>query len=165
MTALVMVVAPVAGRIADKVGSRWLVTAGMLLLVVQLLLFARLDETADFWDLLPAFVVGGIGMASAMPAASAAAMKAVPVEKVGVGSAVLNAHRQVGGSLGVALMGAIVASRAVAEPSIPAFLDGLHLALEVAAAIAFVGALVAASLLRGRDGGVASTVGRPAEAG
>ena len=56
-------------------------------------------------------VVGGIGMPMAMSPTTAAAMATVPVDKAGVGSAVLNSFRQVGGSLGIALLGAVMASK------------------------------------------------------
>ncbi len=153
MTVLIIVVAPIAGRLADKIGSRWLVTGGMLLMVVHLTLFSLQGADSGFWQLLPAFLVGGVGMAAVMTPASAAAMKSVPVDKAGVGSAVLNAHRQVGGSLGVAIMGALVASQTHGERSVPLFVDGLHLALRVAAGVAFCGAIVAASLLRAGGSG------------
>jgi hypothetical protein len=69
-------------------------------------------------------------------------------EKAGVGSAVLNSMRQVGGSLGIAIMGAIVAASATAGGHNPAaFLDGFHHALETAAVIALVGAVIAALTL------------------
>jgi hypothetical protein len=79
-------------------------------------------------------------------------MSSVPVDKAGVGSAVLNSMRQVGGSLGIALMGAIVASSVNADPRSPAysdqFVEGYHNALHVAAAIAIVGAVVAVATVR-----------------
>ena len=56
-------------------------------------------------------ILGGIGMPMAMSPTTAAAMATVPVDKAGVGSGVLNSFRQVGGSLGIALLGAIMASR------------------------------------------------------
>jgi hypothetical protein len=65
-----------------------------------------------------------------------------------VGSAVLNSARQVGGSLGIALMGAIMANQAGGRHTADAFMDGFSTALTVAAAIAFAGALVAAVLVR-----------------
>ena len=61
--------------------------------------------------MLPAFVLGGIGMSFAMTPMSAAAMGAVPVAKAGVASGVLNTFRQVGAALGIAIIGAIVADR------------------------------------------------------
>jgi EmrB/QacA subfamily drug resistance transporter len=147
MTILIILVAPQSGRLADRIGSRSLMTVGMLLIGTQLLLFSRVDETATFWTLLPALLLGGFGMALTMTPATAAAMKAVPADKAGVGSAVLNAFRQVGGSIGVALMGAIMASRKGTTP-LDTFLVGFHAALVVAAMIAFAGAAVAFVLVR-----------------
>lgn len=152
MTLLIIVVAPQAGRLADRIGSRALMTGGMLLVGVHLLIFSTLGADSTFWNLLPALLIGGVGMALTMTPATAAAMKAVPRDKAGVGSAVLNAFRQVGGSTGVAMMGAIMASRASTPPSIDGFLDGLHSALLVAAAIAFAGAVVAYILVRNTHG-------------
>jgi hypothetical protein len=123
-------------------------TAGMVLVGVQLLYLSRLGLGATFWNLLPGLLVGGVGMALTMTPSAAAAVRAVPVDKSGVGSAVLNAFRQVGGSLGIALMGAIMASKAGGRRTPEAFIDGFSTALVVAALIAFVGAVVAAALVR-----------------
>src|ERR687886_1841321 len=139
MTLLVMVVAPQAGRLTDKLGARWLIGGGLSLLAVSLVLFAQLDQHSTFWNILPALIVGGFGMALTMTPTTAAAMGSVEVDKAGVGSAVLNSSRQVGGSLGIAVMGAIVASQISATPgpnSVSEFIDGYHLALHVAAGIA-----------------------------
>ncbi len=141
MTVLIILVAPFAGKASDKYGSRWLMTIGMVLLGVQLLYLSQLGADAGFWNLVPGFVVGGLGMALAMTPTAAAATRAVPVHKSGVGSAVLNAMRQIGGSLGVALMGAIVAGQET-------FMAGFERALLVAALIAFAGSIVAFALVR-----------------
>jgi hypothetical protein len=138
--------------------------SGMILLSVQLLYLSQLGADASFWTLQPAFLVGGWGMAITMTPTTAAATRAVPVEKAGVGAAVLNAMRQVGGSLGIALMGAIVAHEAAGEQSVEAFLRGFEQALLVAAAIAFVGAFVAGALVRSHAGEVHSPVETGAEA-
>jgi MFS family permease len=148
MTILIILVAPIAGKASDRFGSRWLMTGGMVLLAVQLLYLSQLSATATFWNLLPGFVVGGLGMALTMTPTAAAATRAVPVEKSGVGSAVLNAMRQVGGSIGIALMGAILAHEAGGRVSVDAFMDGFERALLVGAIIAFVGSLVAFALVR-----------------
>ena len=87
-------------------------------------------------------------MSLTMTPSAAAAVRSVPVDKSGVGSAVLNAFRQVGGSLGIAVMGAIMAHQVGDRRTPDAFIDGFSTALVVAAAIAFAGALVAASLVR-----------------
>ncbi|HEU0304052.1 MAG TPA: MFS transporter [Gaiellaceae bacterium] len=152
MTVLIILIAPVAGRVSDQVGSRWLIGAGMTLVSLSLLLFAQLEADSTFWDVLPGLLVGGLGMALSMTPTTAAAMGSVPVDKAGVGSAVLNSSRQVGGSLGIAVMGALVASQidATAPPRVRVeqFIDGYHLGLYVAAAIAMLGAVVAVATVR-----------------
>jgi EmrB/QacA subfamily drug resistance transporter len=152
MTVLIVFVAPLAGRFSDKIGSRWLMGAGLVLLSLSLLSFSTLDLDSTFWDILPGLLLGGVGMSLAMTPTTAAAMGSVPVDKAGVGSAVLNSMRQVGGSLGIALMGAIVAASISVEETDPRvaaqFIEGYHNALHVAAAIAIVGALVAVATVR-----------------
>ena len=148
MTVIIILVAPIAGKASDKYGSRWLMTIGMVLLAVQLLYLSQLSADSGFWNLLPGFLVGGLGMALAMTPTAAAATRAVPVEKSGVGSAVLNAMRQVGGSVGIALMGAIVANASTGRPGIDGFMAGFERALFVAALIAFAGSIVAFALVR-----------------
>jgi hypothetical protein len=105
-------------------------------------------------------------MAMTMTPSSAAAIRAVPVDKAGVGSAVLNACRQVGGSVGIALMGAIMASAANGEQTPEAFMRGFERALLTAAGIAIVGAVVAGVLVRSHlgQGGRDVAPGRTPEA-
>jgi hypothetical protein len=126
--------------------------AGLILLSGSLLAFSRLGVDSNFWDILPGLILGGFGMSLAMTPTTAAAMGSVPVDKAGVGSAVLNTARQIGGSLGIALMGAIVAASVSVPPTSPAFADqfveGYHNALHVAAGIALVGAVVAVATVR-----------------
>jgi EmrB/QacA subfamily drug resistance transporter len=148
MTVLIVLVAPIAGKTSDRLGSRGLMTGGMILLAVQLLLFSQLSANASFWNLLPALLIGGVGMACTMTPSAAAATRSVPVDKAGVGSAVLNSARQVGGTMGVAIMGAIMASELGPVPTPDAFMRGFERALLVAAAIALLGAIVAYVLVR-----------------
>ncbi|MGI8886197.1 MAG: MFS transporter [Gaiellaceae bacterium] len=148
MTILIILIAPVGGKTSDRFGSRGLMTAGMILIAVQLLYFSRLGVDSSFWNLLPAFLVGGVGMALTMTPSAAAATRSVPVDKAGVGAAVLNASRQVGGSLGIALIGAIMAIEAGGERTPEAFVDGLQTALLVASGIAALGAVVAFTTVR-----------------
>ncbi len=148
MTILIILVSPLAGKTSDRHGSRWLIGAGMTLLAVQLFYFSQLGADATYWTLLPALLIGGVGMSLTMTPSTAAATRAVPVQKAGVGAAVLNACRQVGGSIGIALMGAIVAHEAGGRRGPEAFLDGFSRALEVAGLIALAGAVVAIALIR-----------------
>jgi EmrB/QacA subfamily drug resistance transporter len=153
MTVLIILIAPIAGRLSDRLGSRWLMAGGMSLVGVSLLLFAQLEAHTSFWGILPGLVVGGSGMALVMTPMTAAAMSAVPVDKAGVGSGMLNTFRQVGGSFGIAIMGAILTNRSASElqggaTRVEAFIAGLHEALYVASAIAFSAAAVAALVIR-----------------
>jgi EmrB/QacA subfamily drug resistance transporter len=152
MTVLIILIAPISGKLSDRVGSRWLMGAGMTILGVSLLLYQRIGLHTGFWSLLPQLVLGGVGMALVMSPMTSAAMGSVPTDKAGVGSGVLNSFRQVGGSLGIALMGAILLtyqhptkSKVVAAQQ---FVNGLHAALLVSAFIAFAAAAVAVFMVR-----------------
>jgi len=141
MTILIILIAPRAGAITDRVGSRWLVGTGMTLLAVMLFYYTQLGANESFWALLPGLLTGGFGMGLTMTPVTAAAMSAVSVDKAGVGSAVLNSARQVGGSLGIAVMGAIVAGSSN-------YLTGFHDALGVGSLLCLAGAVVAVLAIR-----------------
>jgi predicted MFS family arabinose efflux permease len=165
MTILIILVAPAAGRFSDRVGARWLMGAGMTLLAISLLLFGTLDASSSFWNILPALLVGGVGMAVTMAPTTAAAMGSVPVAQAGVGSAVINSMRQVGGSLGVAIMGALVATSVSVLPTSPLWRDqfvvGYHRAVHVGAALVLVGAIISVLTVRPlpRREGAAESIG------
>jgi EmrB/QacA subfamily drug resistance transporter len=157
LTILIMVTAPIAGKASDRFGSRWLMTVGMILIAIQLFYFSRLGVEESYWNLLPAMILGGFGIAMVMTPSAAAAVRALPVDKAGVGSAVLNAFRQVGGSMGIAVIGAIIAHE-IGDLRGPAvfrqkelFVDGFSTALTVAALIAVLGAVVSFVLVRAHD--------------
>jgi EmrB/QacA subfamily drug resistance transporter len=147
MTLLIILVAPFAGKISDRIGPRWPMALGMTLLTGSLLLFATLDEQSTFWNILPGLLVGGFGMAITMAPTTAAAMSSVPVDKAGVGSAVINSMRQVGGSLGIAIMGTLVAASISVVPASSQygaqFVEGYHRALQVGAVLLLSGAVIA----------------------
>ncbi len=149
MTVLIILVAPLSGKLSDTLGPRAMMVPGLSLVTASLVLFSIQDEGSTFWTLLPALFVGGLGMGLAMAPTTSAAMHAVPVDKAGVGSAVINSSRQIGGAIGIALMGAIVATQFnAARPNPHEFVNGFQLGLRVAAGIAFVGVLVAAFGIR-----------------
>ncbi len=141
MTLLIIVLAPRTGALADRFGSRWLVGGGMTLLAGMLFYYTTLGTHESFWALLPGLLIGGTGMAMTMTPTTAAAMSAVAVDKAGVGSAVLNSARQVGGSLGIAVMGSIVAGAS-------SYLGGFHDALRVGGLLCLAGAAVATLAIR-----------------
>jgi MFS family permease len=106
-TLMIVLVAPVAGRLADRFGPRWLIGGGLTLVAASLFSFSGIAVDSGYLELLPGFMLLGIGVAMTMSPMTSAAMNAVPVQKAGIASGVLSMFRMVGGSLGVAVTGAI----------------------------------------------------------
>jgi len=107
-TLVIIVMGPLAGRLTDRVGPRPLMTAGLLVVAAALLIQSRLTVHSGYGLLLPGFVLMGIGMGLVMSPMSTAAMNAVDRTKAGVASGVLSMSRMVGGTFGVAVMGALI---------------------------------------------------------
>jgi EmrB/QacA subfamily drug resistance transporter len=151
-TLMIVTVAPVAGRMADRFGPRWLIAAGLTVVAASLFSFSDIAVDSSYLDLLPGFMLLGIGIAMTMSPMTSAAMNAVAVEKAGIASGVLSMFRMVGGSLGVAVTGAIFQG-AVGNPetATPAdFVDALGFAMTVSAAVALAGAAVGAAAIRAK---------------
>src|SRR5215208_3646018 len=109
-TVVIIVAGPIAGRLADRFGPRPLMTAGMLITAVSLFWQSRIGVDTSYGFLAPAFVLMGLGMGLVMSPMSMAAMNAVDRTKAGVASGTLSMFRMVGGTFGVAALGALVAS-------------------------------------------------------
>jgi EmrB/QacA subfamily drug resistance transporter len=109
-TLMIVIVAPIAGRLADRIGPKPLMLAGLSLIGVSLFLQTFINDSSGYGTLLPAFVLLGVGIALTMSPMSTAAMNSVELSKAGVASGVLSMSRMVGGSLGVAVSGALFQS-------------------------------------------------------
>jgi EmrB/QacA subfamily drug resistance transporter len=109
-TLVVMVAGPVAGRLTDRIGPRWLMTGGLVLVAASLAWQSRIDVDTTYGYLLPAFMAMGLGIGLVMSPMSTAAMNAVDRAKAGVASGTLSMSRMVGGTFGVAALGALIAS-------------------------------------------------------
>src|SRR3954466_10592697 len=107
-TAVIIVVGPIAGRLADRIGPRPLMTGGLVAGSASLFWQGHLTPTTSFGFLVGAFVLMGLGMGLVMSPMSTAAMNSVDPAKAGVASGVLSMSRMVGGTFGVAAMGALV---------------------------------------------------------
>ncbi|MEV8352636.1 DHA2 family efflux MFS transporter permease subunit [Streptomyces niveus] len=105
-----MVFAPRARLVVERFGARAVCTGGMLLVAAGLAAFALFDATTPVWVLCVVFFVQGAGMAHIMPPVTVTVMQSLPREKAGSGSAVNNTFRQVGGALGVAVLGSLLSS-------------------------------------------------------
>jgi EmrB/QacA subfamily drug resistance transporter len=109
-TLVVMVTGPIAGRLTDRVGPRGLMTAGLVIIAAALAWQSRITVDTSFGYLLPAFIAMGLGIGLVMSPMSTAAMNAVDRTKAGVASGTLSMSRMVGGTFGVAALGALVAA-------------------------------------------------------
>ena len=108
MTVIIIIAGPISGRLSDKIGPRPLMTAGLLLNAISLFWQGHLTVDTPYTNLLGAFVLMGLGMGLVMSPMSTAAMNAVDPTKAGVASGVLSMSRMVGGTFGVAAMGALI---------------------------------------------------------
>jgi MFS family permease len=108
---LVLLAAPVAGRLSAHVPLRLLLGAGLTLAGVGLALMTRVQAGSGWTVLLAGFVVAGSGSGFTNPPRASAAIGSVPEEKAGVGSGVNNTALQVGLAAGIAALGAVFQSR------------------------------------------------------
>ncbi|SHG62485.1 drug resistance transporter, EmrB/QacA subfamily [Jatrophihabitans endophyticus] len=169
----------VAPRLADRFGTAHASAAGLVLAAAALGLLSRLDERSPYWLLLGGLVALGAGMGLAMTPATAAVTDALPADKQGVGSAMNDVARELGGALGIAVLGSILLSlyrghlplpgvphrvaehareslavaRAI-DPSLAgraqaAFVDGMQVALATAAGMLLLAACAVIVLRRG----------------
>ncbi|WP_327676496.1 MFS transporter [Kitasatospora sp. NBC_00458] len=102
--------APRARLVVDRFGVRATCSGGMALMAAGFLGYLLLGATTPIWVLIVLGLLMGTGMAHVMPPVTVAIMGSLPREKAGAGSAVNNTFRQVGGSLGVAVLGAVLST-------------------------------------------------------
>ncbi|MGH2745396.1 MAG: DHA2 family efflux MFS transporter permease subunit, partial [Thermoleophilaceae bacterium] len=142
-TAMPIFVAPVAGILSDRIGSRPLMAAGLALQAAALAWIAVVSEPDMAYGLVvPAFVMAGTGMALVFAPAANAVLSSVRPEEAGQASGATNTIREVGGVLGVAVLATVFTSSGGFE-SPDAYVDGLIPAVWVGAAVLALGALVA----------------------
>jgi MFS family permease len=132
------VLTPLSARIAERLGARVLITGGLVLMTAGLVVLAVLSASTPVWVLAVLMALVGLAGPLVMPPATAVLLNSVPGSRAGTASGVFNTSRQVGGALGVAVFGALLA-----QPGM--FLQGLRSSLLLAAAVGLVAA--ASSLL------------------
>jgi DHA2 family integral membrane protein (MFS transporter) len=110
LAAAQLVFAPSARLVVDRFGNRATTTAGMVLVALTLAAFALLDAETPLWLLEVVLFGMGAGMAHIMTPVSVVIMQALPREKAGSASALSNTFRQVGGALGIAVLGSVLST-------------------------------------------------------
>ncbi|MEO6469866.1 MAG: MFS transporter [Acidimicrobiia bacterium] len=105
-----MVIAPLSSKVVERFGSKRTIATGLGLAAIALVLMGSLSVNTEYIDIAWRFVILAAGMALVMAPATDSVMGSVPLAKAGVGSAVNDTTRQVGGALGVAIIGSIVSS-------------------------------------------------------
>ena len=136
-----------APRLAEAVGARRVIPAGLVLGATGLTVLAQLDATSGYWLLLAGLLPLGAGMGLAMTPATAAVTDALPAEKQGVGSAMNDLSRELGGALGIAVLGSVLQSNYRGGLD---FSAGMQAAFLTGAGTVLAAALAVAVLLRRR---------------
>ena len=140
-----MVAAPMSAKFVEKFGSRKVVSTGLLILGLGLLVLAQSDIDTPYWHLVVAIVTMAVGMGLTMAPSTTGIMASLPLRKAGVGSAVNDTTRELGGALGVAVLGSLLASRFTA--ALPASVDQLPAAAQETVRSSLGGALSVARTL------------------
>lgn len=153
LTAVIVIAAPIAGRISDRIGPRWPIACGMALLGSALIALAITDTQGGIRSMLPWLVLAGAGIGVTSTPTTAAALDAAPPEQAGMAAGLVNMSRLVGLTIGIATMGAILSASGVdVLASGPGagerFADGLSTAFALNAGIAIVAAVIAAISFR-----------------
>jgi len=154
----VVVLSNVAQVIVGRFGVRPTLTAGLLLSAASVAWLTRLPVDGHyFWDLFPAFVIGGAGMGLSFVPVTIASLTGVERSDAGVASGLINTSRQIGGAIGIAAVSAVAASStrhyaeshtALSATSGVALDHGFQTALFVLIGLLLAGALIAAAFVR-----------------
>jgi MFS family permease len=156
MTLAVAVGATLAPRLARLIGSRLVLTAGLLSVTVGEALLTGVHPGGTYvGQVLPGGLLGAFGLGLSLVPATIIAVQGVPAATSGLASGVLNTSRFVGAALGLAVLSTIAASHTHSElasgtASAAALTDGFQLQFEVGAVFCLVGAVAAMILLRPR---------------
>jgi EmrB/QacA subfamily drug resistance transporter len=155
----VIVVSNLSRFVIDRIGLRFTLTIGLLTSLTALTILLRLPEHGHyFWDLFPAFLIGGAGTGLSVPPVTIAALSGVGASDSGVASGLINTSRQMGGAVGLALLSSLAAlssshyaaAHGVSASSIPALDHGFQVALLALAGLLGAAAVIAFTFVRPR---------------
>jgi DHA2 family methylenomycin A resistance protein-like MFS transporter len=141
MTALLPVANLTSARLGARFGPQTAIKAGLLVSVAGLVALLAAGTRPDHAPLAAALVLAGTGLGVAVPSVIIVLLEAIPADQAGMAAGLLNASRQVGGTLAVAVFGALIAHRT-------SFLAGMRASLLIAVVVLFAAAAAAFSLPR-----------------
>ncbi|GAA1598736.1 MFS transporter [Kribbella hippodromi] len=144
MTGLVTIISSQAAALTSRFGPRALVTTGLLVQCGGLVLIVAMPVSAPLWNVAAAMVPVGVGGALTVPPIASLVLDHAPSGLAGTASGVLNTFRQLGGSLGVAGIGAIIAGHRL-------FMEGLRTGLIATVAVLGVTAALSLTLRKPHD--------------
>ncbi|HEX6449695.1 MAG TPA: MFS transporter [Trebonia sp.] len=140
-TVTLFFISPLAGRLVDQIGPRWLLSAGLTLQGLGLLWVAyNAHQHYGYPSSILALIISGAGTTMAMPAQQSAVMTAVEPAAMGKAAGTFSTARQLGGALGIAILGAVFAAHG-SERSPLDFANGFAPAIVAAAVMALLGAV------------------------
>ena len=152
LTGAMFVASTVAGRLTNAVPARWMISGGFVLISAGVLMMAWLTVSSGWLHLLPGMIVAGAGGGLVTVPLASTAVGVVHVSKAGMASGINATARQVGLAAGIAVLGAVLATRTRGAASPRAgFVDGLNEILLIGAIVAFAAAVLSAALIRQRD--------------
>jgi MFS family permease len=138
-----------AGHLAERIGPRWPMTVGPLVMAGGVLLLLRLTPDASYWTtLLPAMLVFGAGLTLTVAPLTATVLAGVPDRHSGIASAVNNALSRGAGLLTVAILPLAAGITGASYQDPAQFADGFQTAMMITAGLLAVGGLLAAGLVR-----------------
>ena len=162
-TATFITIAPAAGALADKIGERPLMVAGLTLQAAGLAWVALIAEPGmAYTQLLAPFIVAGVGVSMAIPAAQNSVVGSIGADALGKAAGANSTMRELGGVFGIAVAVAVFGG-AGGYASASQFVDGFGPAIGVAAGLSLIGAIVGLALPRRREAAMQTLV-VPAEA-
>lgn len=141
---LSLVAAPQARRLIRFVGDRQQIVAGLTLCGVGMIALVGISEDWSWWGFVPGLTLAGLGSGVVNAALAGMAVRSVPAHRVAMGSGANNTSRYVGSSLGIALVGAVLALAPPGGRAAHEFGTGMSYGALVAGALAIVGALLVA---------------------
>jgi EmrB/QacA subfamily drug resistance transporter len=148
-TIVIFFVSGATHTLTERVSPRLMIAGGLGLVALGMALFTMADVGSSWTAMLPGELVAGVGCGLFNPALTAVALGSAPLEQSGLAVGVNDTFRQAGIAVGVAALGALIpAEAALGGGSAVAYVDGLHDALWVGVAVAAVGAVAAAALIR-----------------